>query len=156
MATAQGSDVEMRSRIARHQADRVQRYKDDIRRVITIEEPLDLAQSISKHSNPQTLIVVDCLTLWLTNWLMPAELLLEAESVGSYPSQEKLFLSTLSQSNGPVVIVSNEIGLGVTPLGEQVRHYVDTLGLLNQRVAQVCDTVTLMAAGLPLKLKGAA
>ena len=194
IATAQPWDDEMRARIARHQADRAQRVPG----MRTVEEPLQLAQAISAHSSPQTLIVVDCLTLWLTNWLMPAgaplanssakpgvhgttsqnhavvqtqsssntaaEVLgitgIEAEEfIKNKPlaliehAQAAILLEAISKAPGPLVLVGNEIGLGVIPLGREVRAFVDALGVLNQRVAQVCQRVTLMAAGLPLILK---
>jgi adenosylcobinamide kinase/adenosylcobinamide-phosphate guanylyltransferase len=121
----------------------------------TVEEPLQLAQAISAHSTPQTLIVVDCLTLWLTNWLMPAS----EKSIENMPlaliehAQAAILLEAISKAAGPLVLVGNEIGLGVIPLGREVRAFVDALGVLNQSVAQVCQRVTLMAAGLPLTLK---
>jgi adenosylcobinamide kinase/adenosylcobinamide-phosphate guanylyltransferase len=121
----------------------------------TVEEPLQLAQAISAHSTPQTLIVVDCLTLWLTNWLMPAS----EKSIENMPlaqvqqAQEAMLLEAISNATGPLVLVGNEIGLGVIPMGREVRAFVDALGVLNQSMAQVCQRVTLMAAGLPLTLK---
>jgi adenosylcobinamide kinase/adenosylcobinamide-phosphate guanylyltransferase len=151
IATAQPWDDEMRARIARHQAERAQRVPG----MRTVEEPLQLAQAISAHSTPQTLIVVDCLTLWLTNWLMPAS----EKSIENMPlaqvqqAQEAMLLEAISNATGPLVLVGNEIGLGVIPMGREVRAFVDALGVLNQSVAQVCQRVTLMAAGLPLTLK---
>jgi adenosylcobinamide kinase / adenosylcobinamide-phosphate guanylyltransferase len=136
---------------------------------------LHLAQAIFQHSRPDTLIVVDCLTLWLTNWLMPADKPLPAARAapntpeGRDTCTEKfitnqhlahmdkgqvaLLLEAISNAAGPLVLVGNEIGLGVIPMGREVRAFVDALGLLNQSVAQVCQRVTLMAAGLPLTLK---
>ncbi len=143
IATAQPHDDEMRARIARHQADRAQRVPG----LRTVEEPLGLADAIAGHSNADTLLVVDCLTLWLTNWLMPAQ-----PSVAAEPPVTEL-LRALAAAPGPVVLVGNEIGLGVIPLGSQVRAFVDALGSLNQQVARQCRRVTLMAAGLPLYLK---
>ena len=171
IATAQPWDAEMHQRIARHQADRLLRVPG----MATVEEPLHLAQAIGTHSAANTLIVVDCLTLWLTNWLMPADAAQTGRHTASTvaagdPCQgEKymknqavallehadtaIFLDAVAQAPGPVVLVGNEIGLGVIPMGAEVRAFVDALGLLNQRVAQVCQRVTLMAAGLPLTLK---
>jgi adenosylcobinamide kinase / adenosylcobinamide-phosphate guanylyltransferase len=171
IATAQPGDDEMRQRIARHQSDRAQRVPG----MTTVEEPLHLAQAIFQHSRPDTLIVVDCLTLWLTNWLMPADKPLPAARAapntpeGRDTCTEKfitnqhlahmdkgqvaLLLEAISNAAGPLVLVGNEIGLGVIPMGREVRAFVDALGLLNQSVAQVCQRVTLMAAGLPLTLK---
>ena len=188
IATAQPWDDEMRARIARHQSDRAERVPG----MATLEEPHDLAAALARHSRPDTLVVVDCLTLWLTHWLMPAT---EAGQEGlaapgtsqqgcatppsipaaapcgeegaalqsgfkpnrpvaqAWQAQCALFLEAIEGAPGPVVLVGNEIGLGVIPLGCEVRAFVDALGLLNQQVAQVCARVTLMAAGLPLTLK---
>ena len=154
IATAQPWDGEMRARIARHQHDRAERVPG----LATLEEPRDLAAVLRRESTAHTLLVVDCLTLWLTNWTMPAG----AESMDSeqkqalahnWQAQAALFLIAIEQAPGPVVLVGNEIGLGVIPLGREVRAFVDALGQLNQQVAQACERVTLMAAGLPLTLK---
>jgi adenosylcobinamide kinase/adenosylcobinamide-phosphate guanylyltransferase len=151
IATAQPWDDEMRQRIARHQSDRAQRVPG----MTTVEEPLHLAQAVSRHSTPQTLLVVDCLTLWLTNWLMPAhdEFIENKPLAPIQKTHIAMFLEAISNAPGPLVLVGNEIGLGVIPLGTEVRAFVDALGLLNQSVAQQCQRVTLMAAGLPLTLK---
>jgi adenosylcobinamide kinase/adenosylcobinamide-phosphate guanylyltransferase len=169
IATAQPWDDEMRSRIARHQADRAERVPG----MLTVEEPMQLAQAICQHSRADTLVVVDCLTLWLTNCLMPVEApsaaplasadaldACFAENIGSNEplapvdiAQTAPLLIAIAQAPGPVVLVGNEIGLGVIPMGREVRAFVDALGKLNQDVAAVCQRVTLMAAGLPLTLK---
>ncbi len=158
IATAQPWDAEMRQRIARHQADRALRVPG----MHTVEEPLQLAQALSEHSRTDTLVVVDCLTLWLTNCLMPAAADgVENEGSNQPPAlvntaQAAPLLIAIAQAAGPVVLVGNEIGLGVIPMGAQVRAFVDALGKLNQDVAATCERVTLMAAGLPLTLKGMA
>jgi adenosylcobinamide kinase/adenosylcobinamide-phosphate guanylyltransferase len=168
IATAQAWDEEMRQRIARHQSDRLLRVPG----MRTVEEPLLLAQAIQSHSRFDTLIVVDCLTLWLTNGLMPADAPLAADTpaTGGRPpvpsecaenqpqaiiqqGRVARLLEAIDQAPGPLVLVGNEIGLGVIPLGREVRAFVDALGLLNQGVAERCQRVTLMAAGLPLTLK---
>ncbi len=150
IATAQPWDDEMRERIARHQADRALRVPG----LATREEPLALAEAIAAHSAPDTLVVVDCLTLWLTTLLMPADdLALEETSVIVPSSRQAALLGAIGAARGPVVLVGNEIGLGVIPMGRDVRAFVDALGRLNQEVAAACDRVTLMAAGLPLTLK---
>ena len=152
IATAQPWDDEMQQRIARHQADRAVRVPG----MQTVEEPLALAEALRAHSAAHTLVVVDCLTLWLTNLLMPAD---GAVSEGNKPlalmepAQTASLLIAIEQAAGPVVLVGNEIGLGVIPMGREVRAFVDALGRLNQDVAAVCQRVTLMAAGLPLTLK---
>lgn len=150
IATAQAWDDEMQARIARHQADRALRLPS----MRTIEEPLAVAATIRAHSHPDTLIVLDCLTLWLTNWLMP-----------NTPEPQDLQLNVVEQAiadlrdavsnaRGPVVIVSNEIGLGVIPMGREVRAYVDHLGLLNQALAATVERVSLMVAGMQLSING--
>ena len=111
-----------------------------------------LAGVLQRHSAPGHLLVVDCLTLWLTNWMMPAQP--SEELARGWEGQCTAFLAALQAAPGPVILVGNEIGLGVIPLGSQVRAFVDALGVLNQRAAQSCETVTLMCAGLPLALKG--
>ena len=154
IATGQAWDDEMRERIARHQRDRAERVPG----LQTVEEPHDVAAALTRLSTPHTLLVVDCLTLWLTRWTMPVGV--EAMSFEQkkalaleWHAQAAMFLEAIRQSPGPVVLVGNEIGLGVIPMGREVRAFVDALGTLNQQVAQVCPRVTLMAAGLPLTLK---
>ena len=163
IATAQPWDDEMRDRIARHKEDRAQR----VPAMVTVEEPLALADAIGQHGRANTLVVVDCLTLWLTNLLMPPrpEKPETPENFENYPLNRPVahvqralvatLLVAIDKSAGPVVLVSNEIGLGVIPLGAEVRAFVDALGYLNQSVAKACARVTLMAAGLPLTLKAA-
>jgi adenosylcobinamide kinase/adenosylcobinamide-phosphate guanylyltransferase len=145
IATGQPWDEEMRQRIARHQRDRSERVPG----LRTLEEPLRLAQAITAHSRPDTLLVIDCLTLWLTNLLMPAE----GAPSANLAEQQAQLLRAIDSASGPLVLVGNEIGLGVIPLGREVRAFVDALGRLNQDVARTCARVTLMAAGLPLTLK---
>ena len=181
IATGQPWDDEMRERIRRHQQDRAQRVPG----MATVEEPLALAEALARHSRPDTLVLVDCLTLWLTNLRMPVVrdngTPTEACAVGHFaqvkeePAQragdteqnaqphrppalvEKarvaMLLGAIDAALGPVVLVGNEIGLGVIPMGGAVRAFVDALGSLNQDVAATCQRVTLMAAGLPLVLK---
>lgn len=153
VATGQAWDAEMSERIARHQRDRAERVPG----MQTLEEPRDLAAVLVQHSHPQRLLVIDCLTLWLTNWLMPVE----EENFDSKQAQSQdwkaqlaLFLKALNEAAGPVILVGNEIGLGVIPMGKEVRAFVDALGVLNQQVAAHCESATLMCAGLPLALKG--
>jgi adenosylcobinamide kinase/adenosylcobinamide-phosphate guanylyltransferase len=158
IATAQPWDGEMVERITRHQHDRAQRVPG----LQTVEEPLQLAETITRLSRPDTLVVVDCLTLWLTNLLMPAEVAKDGshekfeQNRPIVPVHYELFATliiAIRNAPGPVVLVGNEIGLGVIPLGQQVRAFVDALGGLNQAVAGACQRVTLMVAGLPLNVK---
>ena len=149
LATAQPWDAEMRERIERHRRDRAERAPG----MATVEEPVQLAEALATHGSAQTLVVVDCLTLWLTNLLMPAD------SEGNSPPAQAgrgpaaMVLEAVDACAGPLVLVSNEIGLGVIPLGRETRAFVDALGALNQAVAARCARVTLMSAGLPLALK---
>jgi adenosylcobinamide kinase/adenosylcobinamide-phosphate guanylyltransferase len=147
IATAQPWDEEMQARIWRHQTDRAKRVPG----MRTIEEPLALAQALIAHSLPELLLVVDCLTLWLTNGMMPMHP--QANAKFDVEGQFSALTEAIALATGPVVLVSNEIGMGVIPMGAEVRAFVDSLGRLNQRVAQICARVTFMAAGLPLTLK---
>lgn len=154
IATAQAWDEEMKERIARHRQDRAQRVPG----MLTVEEPFELAHAIGRHGRADTLVVVDCLTLWLTARLMPAA----GDSEQKVPpapmgrEDEAIISGAIASCAGPLVVISNEIGLGVIPLGRDVRAFVDALGRLNQEAAAACERVTLMSAGLPLRLKGAA
>ncbi|WP_334193065.1 bifunctional adenosylcobinamide kinase/adenosylcobinamide-phosphate guanylyltransferase [Pararhodobacter sp.] len=138
LATAQAWDDEMRARIALH---RVQR---DGQGWLTREEPLNLAALLSDIKD-QT-VLVDCLTLWLTNHLL-AEHDLAAET--------EILLAALAGRRAPTLLVSNEVGLGIVPDNALARRFRDEAGRLNQRVAALADTVVFTAAGLPLVLKGA-
>jgi adenosylcobinamide kinase/adenosylcobinamide-phosphate guanylyltransferase len=151
IATAQAWDEEMRARIERHRADRTRR----VPRMSTVEEPLELAHAIGSNSRADTLIVVDCLTLWLTARLMPSV----SHDAGPAPAgtSSGVIGDALRACAGPIVLISNEIGLGVVPaMGRDVLSFVDALGSLNQEAAAACERVTLMSAGLPLMLKGQA
>lgn len=149
LATAQAWDAEMQARIERHQADRAQRLPS----MQTVEEPVAIAEAIIKLSTRQTLIVVDCMTLWLTNLLMPANPSKALDEKEMQLAAGQL-IQAIADASAPVVLVSNEIGLGVIPLGKDVRMFVDAQGRLNQLLAAECTRVTLMSAGLPLTLKG--
>lgn len=151
IATGQPWDEEMRERILRHQRDRAERVPG----MTTVEEPLQLAQAIRQAGSAQTLVVVDCLTLWLTNLLMPADAKENRPPALDIRAQTAMLLGAIAGCKGPLVFVGNEIGLGVIPMGRETRDFVDALGRLNQEVAQACARVTFMAAGLPLTLKGA-
>lgn len=148
IATACAHDSEMAERIARHRSDRAAR----VPQLQTQEETLAVPECIAQHSRPDTLLVVDCLTLWLTNLLMPFE-----PSAALAPEQAahriRALADAVQAAPGPVVLVSNEIGLGLIPFTPAVRTFVDQLGLLNQSLAASCDRAILMAAGLPLALK---
>ena len=164
IATAKAWDDEMVERIARHQQDRAERVPG----MQTVEEPIELGEAVQTHSKAQTIVVVDCLTLWLTNLLMPHENVENSlENVKNslknvskkaldqqILAQAATLLIAIKNASGPVILVGNEIGLGVIPMGRETRDFVDALGRLNQDVAAACERVTFMAAGLPLTLKG--
>jgi adenosylcobinamide kinase / adenosylcobinamide-phosphate guanylyltransferase len=138
IATALAADDEMRARIAKHRLDRPPAFK-------TFEAPWHLAQALREQDHSHRLLLVDCLTLWLTNFLMPAP---EHENLLSqWPVERENLLQTLCVLHSPVVLVSNEVGWGVVPMSSQVRHFVDELGRLNQAVAHACTTLTLMVVG---------
>lgn len=139
IATATPSDSEMAARITHHQQQRPQEWR-------LCEAPLNLAETIKSESHKQQTILVDCLTLWLNNHLF------------HYPSQDfaQLFdelVSAITNIEADVIFVANEVGLGIIPLGEISRTFVDEAGRLNQRIARVADNVFFVAAGLPLQLK---
>lgn len=137
VATGQALDDEMAERIRRHAARRGPHWT-------TIEEPLDLARCLDHHLSPDRPLLVDCLTLWISN-LMHAGRDVAAEG-------ERL-AEVLAHPAGPVVLVSNEVGLGLVPDNRLARDFRDHQGRLNQRLAQVCRRVVFVAAGLPLTLK---
>jgi adenosylcobinamide kinase/adenosylcobinamide-phosphate guanylyltransferase len=137
IATATAGDDEMRRRIAAHRARRDGRWR-------TVEEALDLPGAIDRIAREGNAVVVDCLTLWLSN-LMEAERSVESEA-------ERL-LAALDGAAAPVVLVSNEVGAGIIPANALARRFVDAQGVLNMRVAAAVGTVVLMTAGLPVIVK---
>lgn len=139
IATAQALDGEMASRIAHHRARRPSSWS-------LVEEPLALAATLREHARDGRVVLVDCLTLWLSNLLGDAEPRLETERAA--------FLDALPGLPGDIVFVSNETGLGITPMGELTRRFVDEAGRLHQALAHRCDRAIFVAAGLPLILKG--
>jgi adenosylcobinamide kinase/adenosylcobinamide-phosphate guanylyltransferase len=135
VATAQAHDAEMRERIAHHRQHRPAGWR-------TVEEPLALAVVLAREARRDTCVLVDCLTLWLTN-VMLAERENEIDTL----------LETLPTLPGHLILVSNEVGWGIVPENALARRFRDEQGRLNQRVAALADNVTLVAAGLPLALK---
>lgn len=148
IATAQAHDAEMRARIERHRVDRAAR----VPALETREVPGALAEALAAEAVAGRLVVVDCLTLWLTGLLMPmAGAPASAADVDLHIDE---LIQALNDARGPVVLVSNEIGLGVMPVSAEARHFVDDLGRLHQRVAAACTRVTLMLAGIEMPVKG--
>lgn len=141
-ATATAKDDAMQARIAAHRTRRPADWS-------VVEEPCALAATLQSHAAPDRCLLVDCLTLWLTNLLM-------AEDSSLLERERAALLDTLPALPGRVILVSNETNMGVMPLGELTRRYCDEAGLLHQALAQCCDRVILTVAGLPHVLKGVA
>jgi adenosylcobinamide kinase/adenosylcobinamide-phosphate guanylyltransferase len=139
LATATVEDDEMRARIAHHQAQRPEHWR-------LVEEPLALASTLQHHAAAGRCILVDCLTLWLTN-------LLCAQDEERLRHEISALLEILPGLPGHIILVSNETGMGIVPLGELTRRYCDEAGRLHQAVAQCCEKVILTVAGLPMVVK---
>ncbi|SDH38223.1 bifunctional adenosylcobinamide kinase/adenosylcobinamide-phosphate guanylyltransferase [Pseudomonas panipatensis] len=142
IATAQAGDGEMGERIRQHRARRPAEWD-------LVEEPLALARVLAERAAPERCLLVDCLTLWLTNLLLHAD-------GAPLQAQVNELLATLPGLPGRIILVSNETGLGVVPLGELTRRYVDEAGWLHQAVAELSERVLFTVAGLPMVLKGEA
>ncbi|HCJ29479.1 MAG TPA: bifunctional adenosylcobinamide kinase/adenosylcobinamide-phosphate guanylyltransferase [Pseudomonas sp.] len=140
VATSQALDGEMSERIAHHRARRPTEWS-------LVEEPLALARVLRQQAGAGRCLLVDCLTLWLTNLLMLDDPLRLAD-------ERDALLACLAELPGRVLLVSNETGLGVVPLGELSRRYVDEAGWLHQALGERCERVVFTVAGLPLILKG--
>lgn len=135
LATAQALDDEMAQRIACHRARRPAGWR-------SVEEPLALADALGCAAAPDTCVLVDCLTLWLSNAMLAGR-----------EDEIERFLAALPALSGRIVLVSNEVGWGIVPENALARRFRDEQGRLNQRVAALASRVTLVAAGLPLILK---
>ncbi|MFI4941230.1 MAG: bifunctional adenosylcobinamide kinase/adenosylcobinamide-phosphate guanylyltransferase [Burkholderiales bacterium] len=153
IATGHATDAEMQARIDHHKQRRPAPW-------VTVEEPLALGGAVLDWCSPDRVVLVDCLTLWLSNLLFPAEASFPDVGVIPLPQlfheQRSRFLQALEQVSGDVVLVSNEVGMGVVPYGAVSRCFADEAGRLNQEAARRCDRAVLIAAGLPLVLKGGA
>ena len=141
IATATADDDEMDRRIARHRAQRPGDWK-------TFEEPFALGDVIDHAADDGRCLVVDCLTLWLSNWLT-----LKGDDEQGFAAARSRLLQSLTSAAGRVILVSNETNQGVVPLTPLSRRFCDEAGWLHQEIAQRCQRVTLMVAGLSLELK---
>ncbi len=151
IATAQALDGEMTRRIALHRARRPASWG-------LLEAPLALPAAIREHAAPGHCLLVDCLTLWLSNLLFAGDAARQAEAGEAVDcplltAQTQALVETLTAAPGEILLVSNEVGWGVVPMHPVSRLFADEQGRLNQRVAAVCEQVTLVAAGQPLRLK---
>lgn len=140
VATAQALDADMQQRIARHQSERPIHW-------VTIEAPEALAQVVTAHVDDKALLVIDCLTLWLSNGACAG---LDADALSR---RSDALVAALERSRAPWIVVSNEVGLGLVSEYELGRRFTDGLGRLNQAVAHLSEVVEFMVAGLPLSVK---
>lgn len=138
-ATAKIYDDEMAERVNLHKQRRTEQW-------LLIEEPVRLSQVLDDHNHPDTIILIECLTLWLTNLLCDPDM-------KKLLSEKQKFIEQLQCSQANIILVSNETGLGVVPAGELSRRFVDEAGLLHQTLAQMSERVTLVVAGLEHTLK---
>ena len=142
VATCRPRDSEMRLRVERHRRQRSARWR-------TVEEPFELPEAVESHASPVTAVLVDCLTLWVSNLLL--------RFADSRPEEMNArfdrLVATLQQADGPVILVSNEVGTGIVPENRLSRMFRDAAGLLNQQTAAVAASVVWMVAGIPVKIK---
>jgi adenosylcobinamide kinase/adenosylcobinamide-phosphate guanylyltransferase len=142
IVTATAGDAEMAARIAAHRAHRPPHWR-------VVEEPIGLGRALRESARAGAVVVIDCLTLWLTNVLLhPDAGLLQRES--------EALLDAVQSVPGALILVSNEVGSGIVPINELARRFADATGSLHQRLARACDQVIWMMAGLPLTVKPAA
>jgi adenosylcobinamide kinase/adenosylcobinamide-phosphate guanylyltransferase len=139
LATAEAGDDEMAARIARHRADRGEGWS-------TREEPIELTSALRSEARADQIVLVDCLTLWLSNLMLAGRAL--AQEIGDLAVE-------IGRLDGPAVFVSNDVGSGVAPATPLGREFRDWQGRANQEIASACGAVVLMAAGLPIPLKPA-
>ena len=140
IATATAEDEEMQKRIALHRQHRPDHWS-------VIEQPLQLASALKEQAAIGHCVLVDCLTLWLTNLLM-------ADDAELFERERTALLEVLVELPGEIILVSNETNMGIMPMGELSRRYCDEAGRLHQELAQICQRVILTVAGLPHLLKG--
>ena len=143
IATAQIYDAEFGARVQHHKNRRPANWT-------LVEEPHYLAQTLTRLAAENQCLIVDCLTLWLAQWICPD---CNPPKESNWQSEREAVLTILAKLPGTIILVSNEVGMGIVPLGEINRQFQDEQGRLNQAVATVANQVTFVAAGLPLKLK---
>jgi len=139
VATATSEDDAMAERISRHQMERGDHWQ-------LVEEPLFLSSVLHK-AQPDNVVLIDCLTLWLTNWLC-------SDQVSGWRNEKKAFISALTATEADVVLVTNEVGMGVIPMGKLTRDFVDEAGWLHQELASMAGIVTMVNFGIDTQIKG--
>jgi len=142
IASATADDQEMQARIIEHQTNRPAHW-------VLVEEPIHLASALQANAKPDQFVIVDCLTLWLTNLLLTGDEPLLRQEL-------HIFIETVKNTAMNVALVSNETNMGIVPLGALSRKFCDEAGRLHQHLAPECHRVVLMVAGLPLMIKGEA
>jgi len=140
IATAGANDIEMHARIEHHKRSRPQHWQ-------LVEESKSLADALIEPLANNEYIIIDCLTLWVTNLLLD-------EDKTAFTKETAALYEILSESNGSITMISNETSMGIIPMGELTRRFCDETGLLHQKLARQCDNVVLTIAGLPMALKG--
>ena len=140
IATCQPHDEEMKKRVARHQKERDPSWK-------TLESPVHVPQTITTNGHEENVILVDCLTLWVSN------LMLENKDMDEISEHIDRLTQSIQTARCPVILVSNEVGAGIVPENRLARHFRDAVGFVNQKVADCCDKVIWMVAGIPVKIK---
>jgi adenosylcobinamide kinase / adenosylcobinamide-phosphate guanylyltransferase len=140
IVTGTAGDEEMAARIAAHRARRPPEWR-------VLEAPLELGRAIEKSITPGALVVVDCLTLWLSN-------VLALDDAKALEREREALKRALVEAQGTILLVSNEVGLGIVPMSELARRFIDEAGVLHQQLARVCDQVVWMVAGIPTVVKG--
>ncbi|MBF0443963.1 MAG: bifunctional adenosylcobinamide kinase/adenosylcobinamide-phosphate guanylyltransferase [Magnetococcales bacterium] len=141
VATAQARDAEMQTRILQHKKRRPSHWQ-------LVEEQLKLSSALATHAKDGRLLLVDCLTLWLSN------ILLQPDWQQLWEKEKRDLLEIIPTLASPIILVANETGLGIVPMGELSRNFVDESGWLHQDLAKICDRVIFTVAGLPMVLKG--
>lgn len=139
IATAVAVDEEIAKRIKRHKLDRPSHW-------LTIEASVQLAQGLNEVDSKSNCVLIDCLTFWANNCLY--------QSSQTWSTEKKLFIESINNTTQPLIMVSNEVGMGITPMGVESRVFVDEIGWLHQQLAQIVDTVIVVVAGIPQVIKG--
>ena len=144
IATAQVYDDEFKARVQHHKDRRPASW-------VLVEEPHHLTEALARIASPNQCVIVDCLTLWLAQWICAD---CSPPQNSSWQSERDAFLKLLPDLSGTIILVSNEVGMGIVPIGEINRQFQDEQGRLNQAIANIANKVSFIAAGLPINLKG--